>query len=108
MRLSPKNLLAACINSLVNDFDLWLFPVVLLAAWLYYPYCQTGPGLCIWKALFHRPCIGCGLTRGFCFLVHGRFRDSIRFNPLAVAAFLLMGISFVTALFQRFESHRYS
>lgn len=90
--------LAKCANLLLDNYELWLFPAVLFAAWFYYPYCQTGPSLCLWKAIFHRPCIGCGLTRGVCFLVHGRLRDSIRFNPLSAVFVVSTGIAFVKAL----------
>lgn len=82
----------------MSHFDLWFFPCVLLTAWFYYPYCQNGPSLCIWKALFHRPCIGCGLTRGICFLVHGHLREAVRFNPLSLVALFAMAFAFCKAV----------
>ena len=88
---------AALITPILDYFDLWLFPTVLVAAWFYYPYCQHGPSLCIWKALFGRPCIGCGLTRGICFLVHALLYDAFKFNPLSIIAVLLMGVAFSEA-----------
>jgi hypothetical protein len=101
MRSFNKKSFLQCINSVLDNIDLWLFPTVLLVAWLYYPFCQEGPNLCIWKALFNRPCFGCGLTRGVCFLVHGRLHDAIRFNPLSVFALLLMGAIFSRAFCDR-------
>lgn len=97
MQRSNKCALGACAGFALDHFDLWVFPTLLLAAWLYYPYCQEGPSLCIWKALFHKPCIGCGLTRGICFLVHGHLRDAIRFNFLSVLVILSMAATFSTA-----------
>src|SRR5882724_2189865 len=82
---------------LVDHVDLWLFPAVLLIAWFYYPYCLKGPSLCIWKALTHQECPGCGLTRGFCFLVHGQFHRALGFNRLSPAALFLMGMNFLVA-----------
>ena len=92
-----KSTLGTCADLALDNFDLWVFPTVLLAAWLYYPYCQEGPNLCVWKALFHKPCIGCGLTRGVCFLVHGHLHDAVRFNALSVVVILSMAATFSKA-----------
>jgi len=70
----------------LDHFEMWFAMAILGAAWLYYPYCQAGPTLCIWKSLFGVTCPGCGLTRGVCFLVHGRLVDAVRFNPLSLLA----------------------
>jgi hypothetical protein len=78
----------------MNHADLWILPAVIVAAWFYFPYCQTGPNLCIWRALLHRDCPGCGLTRGVCFLVHGRIHQAIGFNRLSLVALFLMAVNF--------------
>lgn len=104
MNLPGKNVLYRCISPVWNEFDLWLFPAVIVTAWFYYSSCEHGPSLCIWKAIFHRPCFGCGLTRGVCFLVHGHLREAVRFNPLSVPAILLMAVSFAKALTERCQS----
>lgn len=70
----------------IDHAEFWVAAVLLSAAWFYYPYCQTGPGLCIWKAWLGVSCPGCGLTRGLCFLVHGKVAEAIRFNPLSLLA----------------------
>jgi len=85
------------LNFVLDNFDVWLLPSVLLVAWFYYPYCQEGPNLCIWKALLHRRCPGCGLTRAICFMVHGRVREALDFNPLSVLALGLMTVNFSKA-----------
>ena len=69
-----------------DHFEFWVAVAALSAAWLYYPYCQTGPTLCIWKKLLGVACPGCGLTRGVCSLVHGRWTEAIEFNPLSPLA----------------------
>ena len=81
-----------------DHLDCWLLPVVLTVAWFYYPYCERGPGFCVWRAMLHRQCPGCGLTRGVCFLVHGRVLDAMRFNPLSAIALGLMVLTFFESL----------
>lgn len=80
--------------AMLNHVDLWLLPMVIVVAWFYFPYCQTGPNLCIWKALLHRNCPGCGLTRGICFLVHGHVREGMAFNRMSPVVLLLMILNF--------------
>jgi hypothetical protein len=79
---------------LVSYLDIWFLPAALTTAWFYYPYCEHGPTLCIWRLLFHVHCPGCGLTRGICFLVHGKWNDAMRFNPLSALAVALMTVNF--------------
>ncbi len=83
---------------LVNYLDLWLWPVVWTAAWLYYPYCETGPTLCLWKLFFHVRCPTCGLTRGLCFLLHGKIPEALRFNAVTPVVLLLMVACFAQDL----------
>lgn len=59
-------------------------PVVFVAAWLYYPVCEQGPVLCVWRHLFGASCLGCGLTRAMCFLVHGLIAEAYSFNRLVL------------------------
>lgn len=75
--------------------DLWILPAVIVAAWFYFPYCEKGPNLCIWRAFLHTSCPGCGLTRAFCFLVHGRVREAVGFNHLLPVALSVMVVNFV-------------
>jgi hypothetical protein len=75
-------LLFAVLLTFCFAFPVFCFALVALsAAWSYYPYCRAGPSLCIWRTLLGIPCPGCGLTRGVCFLVHGKWATAIRFNP---------------------------
>ena len=44
--------------------------------------------LCPFRALTGLPCPGCGMTRAFCALGHGEWRDALGFNALSPAVFL--------------------
>jgi Protein of unknown function (DUF2752) len=82
----------------LQHIDLLFFPALLLAAWFYFPYCRTGPKLCLWRALIHTDCPGCGLTRGICYLVHGHIREALAFNRFSVIAFALTALNFLVDL----------
>ena len=84
-----RNSLQTVARQFCDHFEFWFAVALLSAAWFYYPYCETGPTLCIWKKLLGIRCPGCGLTRGVCFLMHGLWAEAIRFNPLSL---LVVGI----------------
>jgi len=69
-----------------RNFEFWCGVGILGAAWLYYPHCQSGPDFCVWRRFAGFSCPGCGLTRGVCFLVHGRWAEAVQFNPLSPVA----------------------
>ncbi len=48
------------------------------------------PGLCVYKTWFGVDCPGCGLTRCFVSLAHGRVLDAWHFNPAGILVFCLM------------------
>ena len=45
---------------------------------------------CIFKEVFHLPCPGCGLTRGFRALFHGSVVEAINYNILTIPIFLFL------------------
>lgn len=45
----------------------------------FYPACPI-------QRLFHLQCPGCGSTRAFAALLHGRLREALRLNPLTICA----------------------
>ncbi len=49
------------------------------------------PVLCGWRRLTGWPCLGCGLTRSFAFMAHGRLADAFRMHPLG--PLLFMGVA---------------
>mgnify|MGYP001550713820 CR=1 FL=1 len=46
------------------------------------------PQLCLLHALGW-PCLGCGLSRGFCALSHGQWQNALDFNPLTPFVYAL-------------------
>ncbi|MBX7165773.1 MAG: DUF2752 domain-containing protein [Pirellulales bacterium] len=48
---------------------------------------QPLPELCLWQRYFQAPCPGCGLTRCFISLAHGRLADAWRFHPAGILLF---------------------
>ncbi len=61
-----------------------LFPLLVVAAWFYYPYAFDGLDLCLWRNLFGVDCISCGLTRAVCSVVHGDLLRAMHYNPLVL------------------------
>lgn len=49
-----------------------------------------GPTLCVTKALFHRDCAGCGITRSLISIGHGDWRASLAFHPVGIAFYLFL------------------
>jgi hypothetical protein len=48
------------------------------------------PILCSWRQLTGIPCPGCGLTRSFTFMAHGRFAEAFQLNMLGPPTFLFV------------------
>ena len=71
-RQSSSVLQFACIALLVLAYSFVLAPDKL-----------PGAGLCWFNQLSGLPCPGCGLTRAFCAISHGRFQEAWAFNPFA-------------------------
>jgi hypothetical protein len=44
----------------------------------------NGPVVCPFRLATGLPCPGCGLTRAWVFLAHGRLRDAISANPFGL------------------------
>ncbi len=54
--------------------------------------------VCPIKAIFHLPCPGCGLTRGFSAILHFHLLDAIHYNLLSIPLFLTLGIATMSTL----------
>ncbi|MGQ9662007.1 MAG: DUF2752 domain-containing protein [Kiritimatiellia bacterium] len=81
-----------------------LAPALLVAAWIYYPLCNYGPTLCLWKRFLGFSCPGCGLTRAACLLAHGHCADALAMNwRIIPVAIIITAVSFRAAktLFHR-------
>ena len=51
---------------------------------------QPLPGTCTFQHVTGIPCPGCGLTRSFISLAHGRLRDAWNYNPAGMFFFALV------------------
>jgi hypothetical protein len=72
-----------------------LLPVILLCAWLYAPFANSMPVLCVWRRFTGMNCLTCGLTRALCLFVRGEAIQALRMNWLLVP--LLVSAAAVTA-----------
>lgn len=63
--------------------------VVLLLAAIPVEVVEHGPVLCMYRNLFGRECLGCGLTRALSCLLHGRVADAALYNRLVFIVFPL-------------------
>jgi hypothetical protein len=65
-----------------------LLPIALLlvpTAWL-----DRGPSLCLIRRIFGVRCPGCGMTRAFSSVIHGKFKQAFQYNKLVVVVFPLL------------------
>jgi hypothetical protein len=67
---------------------------VLTASWVYAPYVDRGPVLCVLHGVVGLPCPACGLTHAFCDLAHGRLAAAAAHNAagLPLFAFFLLAV----------------
>jgi len=70
---------------------LLLVPAAVLAAALLLPAGWESPvPLCLVKGLTGRDCPGCGMTRAFLLIGHGRLADAAAMHPASIPAFLVV------------------
>ena len=70
---------------------LLLVPAVVIAAATLLPIGWESPvPLCLVKALTGLDCPGCGMTRAFLFIGHGRFADAMAMHPASIPAYVIM------------------
>lgn len=50
------------------------------------------PGTCTFKEYFGADCPGCGLTRCFVSMAHGRVDRALHFNPVGIAFFVIVAM----------------
>ncbi|MGB8347482.1 MAG: DUF2752 domain-containing protein [Ktedonobacteraceae bacterium] len=65
-----------------------LLPLALIAtptSWI-----ERGPSLCLIRRVFGVRCPGCGMTRAFSCIVHGKFKQAFQYNKLVVIVFPLL------------------
>jgi hypothetical protein len=82
-----------------------IFAAVALGLAVVLPADGISVPLCYFRALFHRPCPGCGLTRSFASLMHLRPGDAVSYHPFGPIAFaLLCGVLLVSVLPRRWQA----
>lgn len=73
------------------------FVLVVAAACVFYAIPKEWLGerfpLCVFRLLFDRECPGCGTTRGFWCVLHGRFDEAYAYNRRVFVTFPLVVIS---------------
>jgi len=78
---------------------LLLVPAAVLAAAMLLPAGWESPvPLCVLKGLTGLDCPGCGMTRAFLFIGHGRFADAVRMHPASIPAYLIVAGMAVTGI----------
>lgn len=55
--------------------------------------------ICLFYFIFHIPCVGCGLSRGFIYLFKGDIKTSIAYNFLSIILLTLYIIIFIWYIF---------
>lgn len=86
----------------VRDARAWgvlvlLSGVFVVSAW-WRPADLPALTLCPFRALTGLPCPGCGMTRAFCALGHGEWRDALRYNALSPFVLLALLVLWARAL----------
>ena len=78
---------------------LLLVPAAVIAAATVLPSGWESPvPLCLFKALTGLDCPGCGMTRAFVFIGHGRFADAVAMHPASIPAYLIVAGLAVTGI----------
>jgi len=78
---------------------LLLAPAAVLVAAMLLPTGWESPvPLCIVKGLTGLDCPGCGMTRAFLLVGHGRFADAAATHPLSIPAALIVAGMAVTGI----------
>jgi hypothetical protein len=78
---------------------LLLVPAAVLVAAMLLPAGWESPvPLCIVKGLTGLDCPGCGMTRAFLFIGHGRFADATAMHPASIPASLIVAGMAVTGI----------
>jgi hypothetical protein len=58
------------------------------------------PGTCTFRRLTNLPCPGCGMTRSFISMGHGRVVDAWKFNPAGIVFFGVVAFQIPYRIFQ--------
>ena len=78
---------------------------VLVAASLLPTGWESPVPLCLVKALTGLDCPGCGMTRAFLFIGHGRLADAVAMHPASIPAYLIVAGLAVTGIVRIVRNH---
>ena len=79
-----------------------LLPLALIAtptSWI-----ERGPSLCLIRRVFGVRCPGCGMTRAFSCVVHGKFKQAFQHNKLVVIVFPILCYVWAKSLIHEIRS----
>ena len=86
---------------------LLLAPAAVLAATALLPAGWESPlPLCAVKALTGLDCPGCGMTRAFLLIGHGRIADATAMHPVSIAAYLIVAGMALAGIARVFRGQR--
>lgn len=78
---------------------LLLAPAAVLVAAMLLPLGWESPvPLCLFSELTGRDCPGCGMTRAFIFIGHGRFAAAVAMHPASIPAYAIVAGMAVTGI----------
>lgn len=77
-----------------NGNNMWvgfsILSCILLASILIQPFQDESFTICLFKNITGIPCPGCGMTRAFLFLGHGKIHEATMLNPNSLLAFTII------------------
>lgn len=78
---------------------LLLAPAAVIGAAMLLPVTWESPvPLCLARELTGRDCPGCGMTRAFLFIGHGRFAAAVAMHPASLPAYVIVAGLAVTGI----------
>ncbi len=84
---------------------LLLAPAAVLVAAMLLPTAWRSPvPLCLIAGLTGHNCPGCGMTRAFLLIGHGRFADAVAIHPAGIPAYLIVAGMTVTGIARIFRN----
>lgn len=82
----------------------WAIVIITAAAIVPPQLLDKTPAICPFRALTGCPCLGCGMTRAFVNVMHGKLSDAFEHNRLVVIVFPLIFLMSVIQFISLFRS----
>ena len=97
MNASPRK------KNLIRAIMIAMVPVLSF----FYPFAFNGPDICLFHRMTGIPCPGCGMTRAFFSMAHGRILDSLQYNALGTTIFIGILVLLIFTVLDFFRSTNY-